>query len=103
VIHLICHRKDRKAGETQRHRGNTETQRTQKGAERSRKEQKGAEDGYGLTVATCRQTVDTQKTDKGGRVKAEDRWLFAEIVVLPGGSIKDLGAIFEQVLKHPLW
>ena len=45
VIHLICHRKDRKAGETQRHR-DTETQRTQrtqKGAERSRKEQKGAE------------------------------------------------------------
>jgi hypothetical protein len=56
-----------------------------------------------LNVATCRQTVDTQKTDKGGRVKAEDRWLFAEIVVLPGGSIQDLGAFFEQVLKHPLW
>jgi len=90
VIHLICHPKDRKAGETQRHGGH-------------RKEQKGAEDGYGFTVATCRQTVDTQKTDRGGRVKAEDRWLFAEIVVLPGGSIKDLGAFFEQVLKHSLW
>lgn len=31
--------------------GNTEVQRTQK----------GAADGYGLNVATCRQTVDTQR------------------------------------------
>ena len=60
-------------------------------------------DGYGFTVATCRQTVDTQRTDRGGRVKTEDQWLFAEIVVLPGVSIKDLGAFFEKVLKHPLW
>ena len=33
-----------------------------------------AADGYGLVVATCRQTVDTH-----------------------------LGAVLEQVLKHPLW